>query len=102
MDGCNFWISEAPLGWVREEGGEWEVDGRNFKFCCSAAGPVFDNCGFLRPPWDGGGRGKQEEEISWLSPAFGGLLRDPIGSTEYWEIDRAVTRLLLYFFFFLS
>ena len=26
------------------------------------------------------------------SSAFGGLLRDPIGSTVYWEIDRAVMR----------
>ena len=23
----------------------------------------------------------------WLMPAFGGLLRDPIGSTLYWEIE---------------
>ena len=28
-------------------------------------------------------------------PAFGGLLRDPIGSTKYWEIDRAVMRLIV-------
>ena len=28
------------------------------------------------------------------SSAFGGLLRDPIGSTVYWEIDRAVMRLI--------
>ena len=27
----------------------------------------------------------------WLA-AFGGLLRDPIGSTEYWELNRAVMR----------
>ena len=25
-----------------------------------AAGPVLDNCGFLRPPWDGEGRGEWE------------------------------------------
>ena len=27
-----------------------------------------------------------------LLPALGGLLRDPIGSTTYWEINRAVMR----------
>ena len=31
--------------------------------------------------------------VACLLAAFGGLLRDPIGSTEYWEIDRAVMRL---------
>ena len=40
-------------------GGEWEVDGRNFRFCCSAVGPVLDNCGFLKLPWDEGGRGER-------------------------------------------
>ena len=38
-------------------GGEWEVDGRNFIFCCSPVGPVLDNCEFLRASWDGGGSG---------------------------------------------
>ena len=28
-----------------------------------------------------------------LLPAFGGLLRDPIGSTKYWETNRAGMRL---------
>ena len=25
--------------------------------------PVFDNCGFLRLPWDGGGEGRREWEV---------------------------------------
>ena len=47
---------------------------------------------FSRPPWDRGGRGAGEWEVviqlrwQWLMPAFGGLLRDRIGSTLYWEI----------------
>ena len=36
------------------------------------------------------------------SSAFGGLLRDPIGSTKYWEIDRAVMRFLHCSFFVLQ
>ena len=38
--------------------------------------------------------GKEREEF--LMPAFGGLSRDPFGSTVYWEIDRAVMRLYVY------
>ena len=30
--------------------------------------------------------------VCWPLAAFGGLVRDPIGSTLYWEIDRAVMR----------
>ena len=41
------------------------MDGRNFRFCCSAVGPVLDNCGFLRPPWDGEGRG--EGSGKWMA-----------------------------------
>ena len=36
--------------------------------------------------------GKEREKL--LVSAFGGLLRDPIGSTVYWEIDRAVMRFI--------
>ena len=53
------------LGEGRERGREWEVDGRNFIYCCSAVGPVLDNCGFLRPPWDGGGRGDRSRK--WMA-----------------------------------
>ena len=63
-------------------------------------GPTFGTFAFLGSlsGWEWGWEEKEEEreeEVSWLSPAFGGLLRDPIGSTPYWEIDRAVMRLLL-------
>ena len=44
--------------------------------------------------------------VGCLLAAFGGLLRDPIGSTEYWEMNRAVMRflllLLVFFSFFLK
>ena len=32
--------------------------------------------------------------VCWPLAAFGGLVRDPIGSTLYWERDGAVMRLI--------
>ena len=74
--------------------GEWrerEVDAHNFRCSCPRRGCY--SCGFciFEVPlgWEKRG-GKEREKL--LVSAFGGLLRDPIGSTEYWEIDRAVMR----------
>ena len=60
------------------------MDGDNFPSSCSGRAYFRGFCIFEVP----------------LRPlaAFGGLLRDPIGSTEYWEIDRAVMRFLKRFF----
>ena len=56
-----------------------------------------EQCGFLFVA-SVAGRGERESfffSAACLdSSAFGGLLRDPIGSTVYWEIDRAVMRLI--------
>ena len=83
------------------EDGMWKGEGSaapGWAYCV-APGWAYLRQFCIRSPRDVG-RGRREWEVDAhkglvFAPAFGGLLRDAIGSTMYWEIHRAVIWLII-------